>query len=186
MGSSRPPFHRLGGSGHRRRRRRASASTASNLPPPPPSLSFYRPTPRRLRPRPPPRASGIRGVAVEDAGRIHDVAIVAVAIAIVAVVAVARDVAPPSFAGGCIVLVSGRLARPICGGVRPAAAAGPAPLLLPLPLLSLRLPRGGGRRGPSSPSVIRSHRRRRRGGRGVVHGQCRGGPQRRGGWLGRE
>jgi len=96
------------------------------------------------------------------------------------------DVNPPSFSGGSIVLVSGRLARPICGGIWPAAATSPAPPLLPLPLLPLRLPRGGGRRGPFSPSVIRCHRRSHCGGRGVVHGQCRGGPQRQGAWLGQE
>ena len=37
--------------------------------------------------------------------------------AIIAIVAVVRDVNPPSFSGGSIVLVSGRLARPICGGI---------------------------------------------------------------------
>jgi hypothetical protein len=101
----------------------AAAAAAAALPPPlPPSCRRHcrrfvfivvgvGPTPRCLWPRPPPRATGIPGVAVEDAGPIHDVAIVAVAIdivavavavavaiAIVAVVAVARDVAPPSFA----------------------------------------------------------------------------------------
>jgi len=106
----------------------AAAAAAAALPPPlPPSCRRHcrrfvfivvgvGPTPHCLWPRPPTRATGIPGVAVEDAGPIHDVAIVAVAIdivavavaiaivavavaiAIVAVVAVARDVAPPSFA----------------------------------------------------------------------------------------
>ena len=86
----------------------------------------------------------------------------------------------------CIVFVSGRLVGHICGGVRPAAAPAPAPLLLPLPLLPLRLLRSGGCRDPSSPSVICCHHHHRCGGRGVMHGQCCGGPQRQGGWLGRE